>query len=136
MKTVEVVGAVIVNARDEIFCALRSQAMSLSGMWEFPGGKVEAGETHQETLAREITEELGCTIQVGDFVAECSYEYPNVVVHLFTYYAYVVTGIPAPREHERLEWVPLDKIEELHWAPADLPTVNKLIDEFRRKSPG
>lgn len=131
MKTVEVVGAVIVNERDEILCALRSQAMSLSGMWEFPGGKIEAGETHQETLVREITEELGCSIQVDDFVAECLYEYPNVVVHLFTYYAHIREGVPSPREHARLEWVPLDKIEVLHWAPADLPTVAKLLDDFR-----
>lgn len=77
----------MVNEQQEILCALRSEQMSLGGLWEFPGGKIEAGETAQQALIREIHEELGCTIEVGDFVATCTHEYPNVCVQLDTYFA-------------------------------------------------
>jgi 8-oxo-dGTP diphosphatase len=127
IKQVEVVGAVIINPQNEILCALRAQNMTLGGMWEFPGGKIEPGETHQEALVREIREELGCDITVGMFVAECVHEYPNVVVHLITYYAFISSGAPSAREHERLEWLPVEEISGLNWAPADIPTVHQLI---------
>lgn len=132
----EVVGAVIVNQEQEILCALRSQTMSLAGMWEFPGGKVELGETHEETLAREIREELGCDITVRDFVAECLHDYQSVKVHLYTYYARISAGTPTPQEHERLEWVPAERLRDLHWAPADLPTVDRVIQDFTVQSQG
>lgn len=132
MKRVEVVGAVISNDKNEILCALRSQGMSLSGMWEFPGGKIEPGETQQQTLVREIQEELNCTITVGDFVTDYYHEYPNIGVHLHTYYAELASGKPSPQEHERLEWVPVEKLIELNWAPADIPTVNKVMKDFKR----
>lgn len=130
MKQVEVVGAVIVNDEGNILCALRSENMSLGGMWEFPGGKIEPGETHQETLIREIREELGCEISVEEFVAECLHEYPTVRVHLYTYYATVSSGAPSPQEHEKLEWIPVERLRDLNWAPADLPTVEKVIHDF------
>lgn len=130
MKQVEVVGAVIMNQQQEILCALRAENMSLAGLWEFPGGKVEVGETHQETLIREIREELGCEITVGAFVTECLHEYPNVIVHLHTYYALISDGTPIPQEHECLEWIPKNGLRELYWAPADIPTVDKLAQDF------
>ncbi len=130
MKQVEVVGAVIVNEQQEILCALRSQAMSQGGMWEFPGGKVEPGENHAQTLIREIHEELGCEITVLDFVTDCLFEYPRVRVHLHTYYARIVSGEPSPNEHERLEWVSPKKLNSLSFAPADIPTVNQLLRDF------
>ncbi|MDF2652440.1 MAG: (deoxy)nucleoside triphosphate pyrophosphohydrolase, partial [Paenibacillus sp.] len=68
MKKIDVVGAVIFNNNNEVLCALRSQTMSLPGLWEFPGGKIEPNETPQECLVREIQEELNCSIQVGDLV--------------------------------------------------------------------
>lgn len=132
VKTVEVVGAVIVNDRHEVLCALRSQAMSLAGMWEFPGGKVETGETHQETLMREIREELSCEIAVSEFVTDCLYEYPNLTVHLHTYYARVQSGVPSPQEHERLEWIGYRNLADLNWAPADLPTVQRVMADLAK----
>lgn len=127
MKTVDVVGAVIVNEAGEVLCALRSQAMSLAGHWEFPGGKIEPGEAPEAALRREIQEELGCDIQVGEFVAECTYDYPNVRVRLLTYLARITSGETRPAEHEVIEWKAVGKLSTMTWAPADLPTVTVLI---------
>jgi len=129
MKKVDVVGAVITNEKGEILCAKRSQQMSLPGMWEFPGGKMEPGETPEESLAREIREELGCEIQVGALISDDVYEYPTVAVRLITYYAKVISGTPVAKEHERLEWVSEADLMKLEWAPADVPTVKKLISK-------
>lgn len=128
MKQIEVVGAVI---RDEYGCiltALRSKKMSLPGMWEFPGGKVEIGEEKNAALIREIREELGCEIQVLEEVADVTHKYEEITVRLITYLAIIESGIPTAREHERLEWVSLKELSSLKWAPADIPTVNKLIE--------
>lgn len=131
MRRVEVVGAVIYNESNEVLCALRSQRMSLPGMWEFPGGKIEPGETHQETLVREIREELSCGVSMGPFITDSVFEYPEIVVHLHTYYARLAVGVPTAQEHERLEWVPVQKLMGLNWAPADLPSVHKVMTDFR-----
>lgn len=129
-KPIEVVGAVIVDG-DKVLCALRSQAMALPGMWEFPGGKIDPGETPEAALAREIEEELGCRITVGEPVAECTYAYPHVTVRLVTYRAQIVSGEPHPAEHERLGWFNFSELEALPWAPADLPTIAELTREGR-----
>jgi 8-oxo-dGTP diphosphatase len=126
MKKIDVVGAVIFNNNNEVLCALRSQTMSLPGLWEFPGGKIEPNETPQECLVREIQEELNCSIQVGDLVADATHEYPSIIVRLITYKAVVTQGTPTPNEHEKLVWLPLDQLTTLEWAPADLPTIDRL----------
>ncbi|PEP14045.1 (deoxy)nucleoside triphosphate pyrophosphohydrolase [Bacillus wiedmannii] len=125
-KTVSVVGAVIFNEKNEILCALRSPPMSLPNYWEFPGGKVDEGETPQEALVREIKEELGCLITVGEKIEEIEHEYENIIVHLDTYKAHVKSGIPKALEHADLKWVQAKKLLELKWAPADIPTVRLL----------
>jgi 8-oxo-dGTP diphosphatase len=128
MKKVDVVGAVIVNEKDEILCALRSQQMSLPGFWEFPGGKIEAGETPEDALKREIEEELGVKIEVGEQIADVTHEYPNVIVRLITYYATIVEkdAVLRATEHEKLEWLRREELKTLEWAPADIPTVEKI----------
>lgn len=128
MKKVDVVGAVIINEEGKILCALRSSQMSLPGLWEFPGGKIEQGETPEETLVREIREELECEIEVGEFIVDDVYEYPSVAVRLITYFAKVTGGVPIPKEHERLEWVDRGELLKLEWAPADIPTIKKLME--------
>ncbi len=125
-KTVSVVGAVIFNEKNEILCALRSATMSLPNYWEFPGGKIDEGETSQEALVREIKEELGCLITVGEKIEEIEHEYENIIVHLATYKAHVKSGIPKALEHADLKWVQAKKLLELKWAPADIPTVRLL----------
>ena len=126
-KTVHVAGAVILNAKGEILCALRSAAMSMPGLWEFPGGKLETGESPEGCLVREIKEELGCEIAVGRLIADVEHEYPSINVHLMTYYASIQSGEPQAREHEQLIWLPVSRLRELEWAPADMPTVDQLL---------
>jgi 8-oxo-dGTP diphosphatase len=126
LQKVYVVGAVIMNDAEEILCAKRSKTMSLAGLWEFPGGKIEPGESPREALVREIQEELGCTVEIGAFVTSCTHEYPHVIVTLDTYFARIMDGTPTPSEHEQLKWLRVDQLNTLDWAPADIPTVLKL----------
>ncbi|WP_163100311.1 (deoxy)nucleoside triphosphate pyrophosphohydrolase [Peribacillus alkalitolerans] len=126
-KTVRVVGAVIENGKQEILCALRSPEMSLPNLWEYPGGKIEEGESPAQCLIREIKEELGCTIEVFDLVENVHHEYDAIIVNLLTYKAKIVEGIPEAKEHAELKWVPLQELENLEWAPADIPTNNVLL---------
>jgi 8-oxo-dGTP diphosphatase len=107
--------------------------MSLPGLWEFPGGKIEPAEVPEETLRREIREELDCVIQVGAMVADTTYQYPNLIVRLMTFYAAVIQGEPTPSEHEKLVWLPRTQLSELNWAPADIPTVEKLMTIYVKK---
>ena len=129
-KTVHVVGAIIKNEKKEIFCALRSPEMTLANYWEFPGGKIEAGETPEQALAREITEEFNCSIEVGDKVEDTTYEYEKVIVRLETYKAKLLTGEPIALEHAETKWVPREQLLQLNFAPADIPAVQKLIREI------
>ncbi|KWU58971.1 DNA mismatch repair protein MutT [Bacillus mycoides] len=130
-KKVSVVGAVIFNEKNEILCALRSPKMSLPNYWEFPGGKINEGEMPQEALVREIKEELGCLIAVGEKIEEVDHEYENIIVHLATYKAYIESGIPKALEHAELIWVHVNNLLGLKWAPADLPTVGVLCLKFK-----
>ncbi|MES9691331.1 (deoxy)nucleoside triphosphate pyrophosphohydrolase [Bacillus toyonensis] len=125
-KKVSVVGAVIFNEKNEILCALRSPTMSLPNYWEFPGGKINEGEMPQDALIREIKEELGCLITVGEKIEEVDHEYENIIVHLATYKAYIESGISKALEHADLKWVQSEKLLELKWAPADITTVKLL----------
>ncbi|MCP8968603.1 (deoxy)nucleoside triphosphate pyrophosphohydrolase [Ectobacillus ponti] len=125
-KLVKVVGAVTYNESGEILCALRSPDMSLPNLWEFPGGKIEEGEQPEETLVREIQEELDCTVDVYELIADVVHEYPNIIVNLLTYRTKIVSGTPTAKEHAELRWVPLAELHTLEWAPADVPTIEAL----------
>jgi 8-oxo-dGTP diphosphatase len=123
---VVVVGAVIRDELGKIFCARRALHRSMGGLWEFPGGKVEAGESHQQALARELREELSIEVSVGDLVEETIYAYERIDVHLFTYEVVVRAGAIELKDHDQCVWLGADALEELNWAPADVPTVRKL----------
>ena len=119
---IEVVGAVIV--RDGlVLCAQRGPDGSLSGKWEFPGGKVEHGESGRLALEREIDEELRCVVAVGDEIATTQHDDGRVVVVLTTFWCRIVSGTPQLTEHTALRWVAPGELGGLDWAPADVPAV-------------
>lgn len=125
---VKVVGAVILDS-GRVLTAQRGLGKALAGLWEFPGGKVEPGESPTDALTREIVEELGCRITVGEHVATTTYEYEFGTIELATYYATLMSGTPVASEHSELRWVPFDDLHSLEWAPADLPAVETIIHD-------
>lgn len=121
-KQIHVVGAVI--TRDGlVMCAQRGQDGYLPGLWEFPGGKIEQGESKEAALIREITEELGCTIEVGREVTTTTHKYEFGEVTLTTFHCRLVAGTPKLTEHASIKWLPPDELESIPWAPADLPAI-------------
>lgn len=125
---IDVVGAVIV--RDgTVLAARRGHGKALEGMWEFPGGKVEANEAHRSALKREILEELGCDITIGDHIVTTTHPYEFGTVRLSTYYAVLEKGLPRPLEHASLRWMEISSLMELDWAPADVPAVRRVISQ-------
>lgn len=128
-KTIYVVAAAMYNEKSEIFCALRSQKMSLPGLWEFPGGKVEVGETDEVALIREIKEELGCEILVQQLIHSHLHEYENINVVLSVYKSTIKSGAIQLHEHEKGMWTPIHELLTLNWAPADLPAIDKILKD-------
>ena len=128
---IHVVGAVITHDR-LVLCAQRGHEGSLPGLWEFPGGKIEQGESKQAALVREIAEELGCTVQVGREVTTTTHEYEFGEITLTTYYCSIVSGTPALSEHVALAWLRPDELHALAWSPADIPTVAQVLVDLDR----
>lgn len=126
--TLEVVGAAIINLNNEVLCAQRGYG-SLAGKWEFPGGKIESGETDQQALIREIKEELDIEINVCDFIKEVYNEYQNFNVILRVYRCEYISGVINDTEHKSLKWMKISDIEELDWAEADKPIVATLLNK-------
>ena len=124
-KNIHVVGAVIIE-NDKILCAQRGPSKSLPLKWEFPGGKIEAGETPQEALSREIKEEMQCKVEIGGQVEHTVYEYDLAIVHLTTFYCKIIEGRPVLTEHVEMKWLAPDELKSLDWAPADIPAIEKL----------
>lgn len=125
-KYIRVVGAVIVNSDDEILCAQRPEDKNLALKWEFPGGKVEEGETETEALVRELEEEMECRIDVEDKITTTVYEYDFGIVELTTYYAKLLAGEIKLLEHIDMKWMSREDIGELDWAPADIPAIEMI----------
>ncbi len=129
MKNIYVVGAIIVE-NEKILCAQRGNEKTLPNLWEFPGGKIETGETPQQALIREIAEELLIEVDVQPEVfEETSYDYDFGRVHLTTFICYLKKGRPRLTEHLQVKWIPSEDLKSIKWAPADIPAVEKLVKE-------
>ncbi len=124
MKQIHVVAAIIIKD-EKILCTQRGTG-SLAYKWEFPGGKIEAGETEQEALKREIKEELHCDIEIGEKAAHTIHTYDFGTVHLTTYYCELMKEEPILTEHIAMKWLYPDDLMSLEWAPADIPAVEKV----------
>ena len=137
----QVVGAALVDslaAPTKLLAARRTAPEQFAGMWEFPGGKVEAGETCEEGLHRELHEELGVRVRLGAEVPGPGVQgWPlNVKAAMRVWLAEVTEGTPAPLEdHDELRWVALDpgELQSLAWIPADLPIVEAMLDTALRR---
>lgn len=124
MKTIEVVAGVIKNG-DKIFATQRGYG-DFKGGWEFPGGKMEPGETPQQALTREFREELAVVVEVGDFICTVDCDYPNFHLTMHCYFCSVVGGELKLLEHEAAKWLSPSELDGVDWLPADVEVVNAL----------
>lgn len=129
----QVVCALLEDPAGRLLVARRPAGKHLAGLWEFPGGKLEPGETAPDALIRELTEELGCQAIPGEALTPCTHAYPAVTVCLMPYLARLAAGSPPPvaREHDALRWVTPQEILELPMPEADAPIVAEWIARAR-----
>lgn len=126
MKTVNVVAAIIIKDK-KIFATQRGYGEFKDG-WEFPGGKVERGETPENAIVREIKEELDTEIKVKEYFDTVEYDYPNFHLSMKCYICSVLSGKLELLEHEAAKWLDKDSLDSVAWLPADLGLVDKLKD--------
>ena len=124
MKTIRVAAAVI-RKGDKIFATQRGYG-ELKGGWEFPGGKIEDGETSQEALKREIEEELDTEILVGELIDTIEYDYPTFHLSMDCFWCEIVEGRLVLKEHEAARWLDRKTIDDVEWLPADVTLVGKI----------
>lgn len=124
MKTIRVVAAVIVND-DKVLATQRGYG-EFKGGWEFPGGKIEAGESPEEALIREIKEELEMDIKVGTLIDTVEYDYPSFHLSMDCFFAGILQGTPLLKEHEAAKWLTRDGLDSVDWLPADQGLIEKL----------
>lgn len=129
MKKVEVVAAIL-KFEDKILCVQRAKnkLSYISEKYEFPGGKIETGETKEEALLRELSEELNITADIHSLFLTVEHQYPDFEITMHSFICEVDSMNITLNEHINSKWLTIDKISVLDWAAADIPIVNKLVD--------
>ena len=135
MKTIKVVAAVICSSlqhKDRVLATARGYGQ-YKGMWEFPGGKLEAGETSQQAIVREIKEELDVEISVGDLIQTIEYDYPDFHLSMDCFWAEISAGQILPKEALEAKWLGKDNLFNVEWLPADLLIIPKIKEMIALK---
>ena len=132
MKTIKVVAAVIcdsITQKKKIFATARGYG-EFKGLWEFPGGKIEAGETPQQALCREIMEELDTKIKVYDLIDTVEYDYPDFHLSMDCFWCEIVKGDLVLKEHEAAQWLNKKSMNDVDWLPADITLIEKIREKM------
>ncbi len=125
-----IVTAGIIRKGSKILIARRSPKKHLAGFWEFPGGKIEEDETLEECLSRELKEELGITVNVGEFFMENSHKYGENEILLKAFFCEYVLGDIVLNDHDKINWVEIIELENYQFAPADIPFIKALNEQY------
>ena len=136
MKTIKVVAAVICDSLEnmtKIFAAARGYG-EFKGQWEFPGGKVESGESSREALVREIQEELNVRIKVGRLIGRIEYDYPSFHLSMDCFWCEIADGEIVLKEAESTRWLKPDELHSVNWLPADRVLVDAIAEQLARGS--
>lgn len=133
MKTISVAAAIIKSVNEDgipvIFATQRGYG-PMKGGWEFPGGKLENGETSKEAIVREIREELDTQIEAEDFLCTIEYDYPEFHLSMDCYWARIIEGDLVLKEHEAAKWLTEDELDTVEWLPADITIIEKIREEL------
>lgn len=125
------VAAAIIQRDGQILAARRKPGSHMEGFWEFPGGKIEQGESPEQCLQRELKEELGIDSVIGSFFGESCYDYGTKQVRLLCYLVEYSKGSFSLNDHDEIRWLSTDQLLDVNWAPADIPIVKKLVKQKR-----
>lgn len=131
MKTIKVTAAIIIH-NNRVFATQRGYGEFKDG-WEFPGGKVEEGETSRTALVREIREELDTEIAVGELFDTVEYDYPTFHLSMDCFLCKVVSGKLVLKEHEDARWLSREQLNSVDWLPADIGLIRKLAEYLQRR---
>ena len=132
MKTIKVTGAIIEND-DNFLIGRRAKNEKSSGMWEFPGGKLEKGESPKECIKRELKEELNIDAEIGELFFSYTYNYPHVSYELYFFKVNSFFGEPVKSVHDKLKWEKLKNFYKYDFLPGDGPLIDKLISENNKR---
>ena len=121
------VTAAILNNNGRLLIAQRKETGKLPNKWEFPGGKVEPGETPEECLKREMEEEFDIGVTIGEYLGESIYKYDHGSIKLLAYRTTWIAGAFTMKDHQAIEWIKIDELPNYDFAPADKPFVEKLV---------
>ena len=128
---VDVVAALIWQGEKFMICQ-RPSHKARGLLWEFVGGKVEAGETREQALIRECREELGVLLSVGDLFMDVTHKYPDIVVHLSLFHATIAKGEVQKLEHNDIQWITPEEIPNYDFCPADVEILQKIRETFHQ----